>query len=239
MSFDAIAWVVHQEVRPSSLKFVLFCFAKCAHDETGLCFPSVAYVQQFTSQDRKTVLANIGRLIELGFIADTGKRAGKTRGVVVYKFNGPVFGTVKANSTETGTAPNSGPLSGPVFPAKQSRFSVEAVPKTGHGKKGKERESKEQEIGARAARTPPRKRAPADFLVTDEMRTWAASRTPGVDIERETEAFRDHEYRNGKTDWPAAWRSWMRKARSVVKAPAEAAGWKPPPDEPGFHIPEG
>lgn len=38
----------------------------------------------------------------------------------------------KRNSSENGTVPNF-PSNSPVFPAKQSRFSAETVPKTGHG----------------------------------------------------------------------------------------------------------
>lgn len=56
------------------------------------------------------------------------------------------------------------------------------------------------------------KRVPADFLVTDEMEAWAVSHVPLVDWRRETEKFQDWEFKSARTDWPAAWRSWMRKA---------------------------
>jgi hypothetical protein len=56
------------------------------------------------------------------------------------------------------------------------------------------------------------KRVPADFVVTDEMRAWAAKDAPLADIERETEKFRDWEFAHSRTDWPATWRTWMRKA---------------------------
>lgn len=56
------------------------------------------------------------------------------------------------------------------------------------------------------------KRVPADFIVTDDLKAWAAEKVPGVDLEAETENMRDHEYRDAHSDWPAAWRKWMRTA---------------------------
>lgn len=56
------------------------------------------------------------------------------------------------------------------------------------------------------------KRVPADFVVTDEMEVWAVEHVPLVDWRRETEKFQDWEFKSARTDWPAAWRSWMRKA---------------------------
>ena len=56
------------------------------------------------------------------------------------------------------------------------------------------------------------KRVPADFIATDDLKAWAAEKVPGVDIETQTEAMRDHEYRDAHSDWPAAWRKWMRTA---------------------------
>ena len=58
----------------------------------------------------------------------------------------------------------------------------------------------------------PSKRCPADFQVTEDLRAWAAGKHPEVDLDAETEAFRDHEFATAKTDWPATWRSWIRKA---------------------------
>jgi hypothetical protein len=60
-------------------------------------------------------------------------------------------------------------------------------------------------------RTRPLKRCPDDFVVTEELRVWAAQKVPGVDIDAETERMRDWEYKNARTDWNATWREWMRK----------------------------
>lgn len=55
------------------------------------------------------------------------------------------------------------------------------------------------------------------FAVTDAMREWVAVKAPLVDIELETEKFRNYYAsvsgsRGVKLDWAAAWRTWMLKA---------------------------
>ncbi len=64
---------------------------------------------------------------------------------------------------------------------------------------------------------PPKKRKtriPDTFAITEEMATWAAEKTPTVDISLETENFIDHYRNKGDTglDWIAKWRTWMRNA---------------------------
>lgn len=64
-------------------------------------------------------------------------------------------------------------------------------------------------------RAPKRARSrtvPADFEVTEGMRTWATEACPNVDIDAETALFRDHEFKDPHGDWPAAWRKWMRRS---------------------------
>ena len=57
-----------------------------------------------------------------------------------------------------------------------------------------------------------RKKAPDDFEITDAMREWALKSCPGVDLDRETESFKDYTFASAKTDWPATWRNWIRKS---------------------------
>jgi len=85
VSVEAITWALKQPVKQSSAKFVLVVLANCAHRETSFAFPSAAYIAEATSQDRKTVLANLRRLVEWGFIEDTKERRGTTRQIVVYR----------------------------------------------------------------------------------------------------------------------------------------------------------
>lgn len=135
MSVEAITWALAQKLDRSSAKFVLVAMANCA-DAEMICWPSMNYLTEATCQDRKTVLENIRRLKDAGFIRDTEDRKGRTAQVAVYQLNSTDIGTVKEsqkrNSTENGTVPKTDAKS-PVFPIKESRFSVETVPKTGHG----------------------------------------------------------------------------------------------------------
>lgn len=161
-----------QQVGKSSTKFVLVAMAECVNgkDTDMLCFPSVQALSSMTEQDRKTVMDNLQRLREMGFIEDTGARRGITGQVPVYRLKSPENGTVKAdqaklsikpnsteippsNSTESGTGTENGtvpffPPNSTEIPTKQSRFSLPTVPKTGHGtrkEQGKEQgRNKEQ-----------------------------------------------------------------------------------------------
>lgn len=74
----------------------------------------------------------------------------------------------------------------------------------------------------------PRKRGartcPEDFEVTGAMVEWAAEKAPFADLLHETEKFKDWEFKDAKTDWPRAWRRWMRKASDdASKAPQARA----------------
>lgn len=136
MSVDAITWALKTNVKHSSAKFVLVVLANCASGETMEAYPSIQHIADATEQDRKTVLANIQRLIVSGHISDTGKRAGVTKQVVIYRLNSTEINTVKESQkrdgTESGTVPFF-PINSTVFPHKESQISVETVPKTGHG----------------------------------------------------------------------------------------------------------
>jgi len=132
VSVELITWAFKQPIAHSSAKFVLVVMADAANNEGCCAFVSVAYIAQASGQDRKTVLANVRRLQDLGYISDTGKRIGKTGQVVVYRLNkdvndtenGSLKETQNRNSTESGTVPLSDGNSA-VFPAKESRFSRE------------------------------------------------------------------------------------------------------------------
>ncbi len=63
-----------------------------------------------------------------------------------------------------------------------------------------------------------RKRAtstPEEFPISDTLKEWAVTKTPNLDLERETEKFLDHHRSKGSTfmDWTAAWRTWMGNSR--------------------------
>lgn len=80
-------WAFELELRPAALKFLLVSLADNASGE-GVAYPSVAALMQKTCLDRKTVISGLGRLEEMGLLADTGQRVGKTNQVKVYRLVG-------------------------------------------------------------------------------------------------------------------------------------------------------
>lgn len=87
MSVAALVWAMEQEIRPSSLKFLLVICADVT-PEGGFCYPSIDYLARITCQDRKTVISGIGELEARGYLIDTGRRAGRTKQIKVYELNG-------------------------------------------------------------------------------------------------------------------------------------------------------
>lgn len=77
-------------------------------------------------------------------------------------------------------------------------------------------ESKSTPTGA----SPPNPRAsrlPDEFLLTPEMKAWAATECPHIDVRTETATFCDYwraesGARARKLDWTATWRNWLRRA---------------------------
>jgi hypothetical protein len=82
-------------------------------------------------------------------------------------------------------------------------------------------------------RQKPARKCPESFVLTSEMREWAAKEAPGVDVDREFAKLRDHTFATAKTDWPATWRNWIREAFDRVKARPGALKSVTVPGKPG------
>lgn len=111
MSSEAIAWAFKVNLKPSALKFTLVALCECANYKTGHIHPSIAHLEEITGQDRKTLIANIAKLEQLGLLVDTGERSGRTGQIKVYR-------------ATTETVPNMEQFqkgNGSVFPSKQSQ----------------------------------------------------------------------------------------------------------------------
>lgn len=57
---------------------------------------------------------------------------------------------------------------------------------------------------------------PDDFTVTDEMKAWARTKAPLMDVDTQTEQFCDHHRAvdSRYSDWNACWRTWMRNGQA-------------------------
>lgn len=156
MSVEAISWALEQPMRHSTAKFVLVVLANCAHGESMVAFPSIAYLVTATGQDRKTVLANLRRLMESGLITDTGERRGATKQVIVYQLNkthcAPVEQSQKRNGSKNGTVPKTDGNS-PVFPRKESHFSAKQSQKRDTEPEEPSRNRKSKQISPRTRKS--------------------------------------------------------------------------------------
>lgn len=112
MSFDALAWAAKQNTGSSGTKLVLLGLAECADRSHALAFPSVAALVEFSSLDRKSVIGNLTKLEESGFIRDTGRKVGKTGQIKVYQLiieTVPEKVSQKRNSSDfSGNSPKNG-----------------------------------------------------------------------------------------------------------------------------------
>ena len=87
MSFDALSWAAKCKPGSAPQKLVLLALAECAQRGTNLAFPSIAALVEFSSLNRKTVIAALASLEESGLIEDTQERVGRTKQVKVYYLN--------------------------------------------------------------------------------------------------------------------------------------------------------
>lgn len=70
---------------------------------------------------------------------------------------------------------------------------------------------------------------PADWQPNEADVARLAASFPNVDIEHETDSFRDYWASRGeaRADWDAAYRNWIRKAASFAKAPVTRLQGRP------------
>lgn len=48
------------------------------------------------------------------------------------------------------------------------------------------------------------------------MQEWSITNTPLVNLDQATATFRDHTFKTAITDWPGAWRNWMRREQQYT-----------------------
>lgn len=63
-------------------------------------------------------------------------------------------------------------------------------------------------------------RLPEGWQPGDDELAWAHEAYPNVEVENETDRFRDYWYGNGKSmvDWRATWRNWIRRAATYQRS---------------------
>jgi hypothetical protein len=209
---------------PLSEKLVLLALADASNDE-GICWPSVTSLFKKCSLSERAVRSAIGALAAKKHLT-VHERAGRSNYYTVH----PLQDLHPCNScTPAAAAPT--PATGAPLPLQD----VHHTPAT--GAPIIIRESKSESSGNRESRAPKRARSrtvPEDFQITDALREWAKAKAPNVNLEAETEKFRDHEFRDPHSDWPKAWRQWMRRSPEFKQrgndgsaaAPKRTGSWR-------------
>ncbi|QQB37971.1 hypothetical protein I6I07_15920 [Achromobacter deleyi] len=110
MSHQAVEWALSQPISHAPAKQILTVMAHYAHKDQRpwTAYPSVTQLVRDTGQDRKTVLANLVRLVECGALRDTGERAGMTKSVTVYELSEPTSDTKTGTASRAQSRPKSG-----------------------------------------------------------------------------------------------------------------------------------
>ena len=192
MSWIALAWASSKKLERASDKLILLAFADRHNDETGFAYPSIQWLCEFSSLNRKTVIASIDRLEAAGCLEDSGRRVGATKQVKVY--------TVLVGEIQR--VPKPEPLKSAVFSGKESQ-KRDTEPS---------REPTSTNVDAKHAK---RKSFPLDWSVSSDDAAYAASKgmTP-MEIRDAAEDFRDHFIAHGEarksTNWSLNWKRWVR-----------------------------
>jgi hypothetical protein len=87
VSIALITQVFSQDIKPSTLKFVMVALADNAN-ANGEAWPCVATISNKTSLSRRAVFDALNAAKHRGLIVDTGRRAGPKNQVIVYRITG-------------------------------------------------------------------------------------------------------------------------------------------------------
>ena len=190
-----------------SEKSLLACLADHANP-AGRCNPGVARLAKRTSQSESSIRRSIRSLQEKGLISTIvgGGRGKSTMYQLLLDIEIPNQGDGVSGD------PNPVTVNGNPVTVNQNPVTVNGNPVTVTPEPlGTLRNH--QEPGRPGARSRRSKRCPDDFLIDDSLRKWLVGEKVDIALaERELSKFRDYEFRTPRSDWPAAFRNWIRQA---------------------------
>lgn len=110
------------------------------------------------------------------------------------------------------------PLEGPPKPVTETEAVAVTVTETEAG------------AGEAASPLPPAKgrgrsrSVPPGYVISDQLKRWAMETRPDLDVDLEIEKFRDHEFKDPRSNWDATFRNWIRNARrDMARSPITPA----------------
>jgi hypothetical protein len=101
----------------------------CFRDEM-VAFPSISQLAQATGRHTKTVRKTLHRLIKVGILVDTGRRAGQTKQISVYEISLPSGGSLKDYHQEGGFQAERLPSQSERLPSRPKEQVTEQVTKS-------------------------------------------------------------------------------------------------------------
>lgn len=238
MSVQATSWVLREgprlddvdrkgkpyRSRARGYRAILLTIADAANRDGEHAHPGNAAIVEGSLYGKAQALAIIGDLVKEGWLEVTEKGNGRGN-ATVYRVVmdrrervqlsdvSHVEGTVQSSDA-------SGEANGPVSAPKLSDLEAETVQSRGATPITQQNPSTTASapVGARTTGT----RLADQFVITSEMRDWATTEVPGVDLRDQTRRFCDYwraqpGARGRKVDWIATWRNWMRKAHDDLK----------------------
>jgi biotin operon repressor len=138
--------------------------------------------------------------------------------------NSAKFGIISGADNDQITVSNS-PKNGTINDPKNGTIEISNSPKNGTCNSPKNGTFNSPKFGTRNLSLEPslepivsqqrKTRIPDDFAVTEKMRDWALTESPGINLLDETEHFKDHHIANGNKfiDWERAWKNWIRNSK--------------------------
>lgn len=222
MSNKALHWAWELPLRATD-KFVLIALADMA-DEEHSCFPGQKTLAGMVGASLSTVERALKKLENDGLLTRQERRnaSGYKTSDRYYLSVGVALESHPSNRRVGDSHPSSEGIS-PVIHDDLTRQRDGYI----------EEEPKENPQGTPSGSRKRSTRIPEPFMVTAEMKAWAAQEVPGVDLVAHTREFVD--YWRGKSgkdatkaDWVATWRNWIRKAarwqsQSVKPTPNQKA----------------
>lgn len=172
----------------------------------GAIYPSQSTIAEEAGVSERTVRSALAELEELGVVERISRRGKEGRATAL-----TTAYVLHPNGRHEGQAESAGRSKGP---AKEPATSDKGTGNSAHTTPSIEVTREE------VTKSGPRKRGeriPEPFVLTAEMKAWAATEVPGLDVVAHTREFVDHwraetGAKATKRDWVAAWRNWMRKA---------------------------
>ncbi len=203
-------WMIREKRVPRNAVLVYASLA--SRSGLGGIHPSQATIAAESGLSERTVRSMLAELEKLGVIVRLRRTTGnRGRGNRL-----PDGYTLHPNGSDELAAELAGSTEQPEDDAMQPATKEHATGKELQATPLIEVEPVKVEPGEVA----PRKRGsriPEPFMLTAEMRAWAAAEVPGLDVEAHTREFVDYwraesGAKAAKLDWLGTWRNWMRKA---------------------------